>query len=104
MNLIPQSGQVSSASSPTSSPTWATIRLWTTASRARLGGDSGSDQARLPGAGRAEVELPPLAVDPLGQVDRGLVLAPLADHERADLWEGIEETRSAGAGRGPHRP
>ena len=38
------------------------------------------------------MQLPALAADPLGQVDRGLVLAPLADHERTTS-EGVETRR-----------
>ena len=80
MNLMPQSGQDISASSPTSSPTLATIRLWTTASSARFGGDSGKARPAFLAHELAQVELAPLTVDRLGQMNRGLVLAPLTHH------------------------
>ena len=51
----------------------------------QIRGDLRQRQAGLLGTAQAKMLLPALAADPLGDVDRGLVLAPLADHDAHDL-------------------
>ena len=80
MNLMPQSGQDISASSPTSSPTLATIKLCTTASSARFGRRFGQGQTCLSGTGPAQMKLALLTLGRLGQMNRGFVLAALTHH------------------------